>query len=85
MYEQLQRYPYVSYCQYADEYKPVVSINGMVVFVEDAALKSHLINENAHLKRLYQTPGNPIFKVFYINTEEVETFDSEGAKIYKIK
>ncbi|MDR1374464.1 MAG: hypothetical protein LBJ24_05770 [Treponema sp.] len=85
MYEQLQRYPYVSYCQYADEYEPVVSINGKVVFVEDAALKSRLINENAHLKRLYHTPGNPIFKVFYINTEEVETFDSEGAKIYKIK
>jgi uncharacterized pyridoxamine 5'-phosphate oxidase family protein len=85
MYGQLQRYPYVSYCQYADEYEPVVSINGKVVFVEDAALKTRLINGSAYLKQLYQTPGNPIFKVFYIDAEEVETFDSEGAKIYKVK
>jgi uncharacterized pyridoxamine 5'-phosphate oxidase family protein len=85
VYKQLRRYPYVSYCTYAEEFEPVLSINGKVVFVEDPALKSRLFNENINLKSKYQSPENPNFKVFYIDTEEIETFGAAGVKIYKTK
>ncbi|QQO09161.1 pyridoxamine 5'-phosphate oxidase family protein [Breznakiella homolactica] len=85
MYRQLRRSPAVSYCTYAEDYEPVVSVNGTVVFTEDAELKKKLFNENPRLQRFYQTPDNPEFTVFYIDAEEVETFDSDGVKLYKIQ
>jgi uncharacterized pyridoxamine 5'-phosphate oxidase family protein len=85
LYEQLKRHPNVSYCTFAEEFEPVLSINGRVVFTEDAAVKLRVFNGSANVRRFYQTPDNPNYKVFYINTEEVETFDSDGAKLYKIK
>jgi uncharacterized pyridoxamine 5'-phosphate oxidase family protein len=85
LYEQLKRRPNVSYCTNAEEFEPVVSINGKVVFVEDAAVKVRVFNGSANVQRFYQTPDNPNYQVFYIDTDEVETFDSSGAKVYKIK
>jgi uncharacterized pyridoxamine 5'-phosphate oxidase family protein len=85
LYRQLLAHPYVSYCTYADQYEPVVSLNGKVVFIEDLALKSRAMGGSANVKRLYQTPDNPIFKVFYIDVEEIETFDSDGAKLYRVQ
>jgi uncharacterized pyridoxamine 5'-phosphate oxidase family protein len=85
MYKQLRRYPYVSFCTYAEAFEPVVSINGKVVFVEDPALKLRLFNANTHLQRIYQSPDNPNLTVFYINIEEIETFGDDGVKIYKMK
>jgi uncharacterized pyridoxamine 5'-phosphate oxidase family protein len=85
MYKQLQRYPYVSFCTYAEDFEPVVSINGKVVFVEDSALKLRLFNGSTHLQRIYQNSDNPNLTVFYINIEEIETFGGDGVKIYKTK
>jgi uncharacterized pyridoxamine 5'-phosphate oxidase family protein len=48
------------------------------------ALKTRLIESKTHLKRLYETPGNPVFKVFYINVENIETFGADGAVIYEV-
>jgi uncharacterized pyridoxamine 5'-phosphate oxidase family protein len=84
LYRQLLAHPYVSYCTYAEQYEPVLSLNGKVVFVEDRALKSRALEGSANVKRLYQTPDNPNFELFYIDVEEIETFDSEGAKIYRV-
>ncbi|MFP3042202.1 pyridoxamine 5-phosphate oxidase [Treponema primitia] len=85
MYTQLKQFPYVSYCTYADEFEPVVSINGKVVFVEDSAVKLRAFEGNEHIRSLYKTSDNPNLKVFYIDTEEIETFGSDGAKIFKLK
>lgn len=37
------------------------------------------------IKGLYKSPDNPIFKLFYIDAEEIETFSfTEGSKTYKL-
>ncbi len=83
VYAQLQKNPNVSFCTYPQNFTPVLSINGKAVFVEDKALKTRALDENPPIKGIYQTADNPIFKIFYIEVEEVETFSfAEGPKTY---
>ena len=83
VYAQLQANPNVSFCTFTRDFAPVLSINGKVVFVEDLALKARALDENPLIKGIYQTPGNPVFKLFYIDAEEIETFSfTEGPKTY---
>jgi uncharacterized pyridoxamine 5'-phosphate oxidase family protein len=85
VYAQLQTNPYVSFCTYPKDFSPVLSINGKVVFVEDIKLKKRALDENPGIKGIYKTPENPTFKIFYIDTEEVETFSfTEGPKTYAL-
>lgn len=85
VYKQLQLNPNVSFCTYPSNFAPVLSINGKVAFVEDPALKTRALEENPSIKGIYKTPDNPIFKIFYIKTEEVETFSfTEGPKSYTV-
>jgi uncharacterized pyridoxamine 5'-phosphate oxidase family protein len=85
VYAQLQANPNVSFCTYPQDFTPVVSVNGKAVFVEDIALKTRALDENPPIKGIYKTPDNPVFKIFYIDVEEVETFSfAEGPKTYTI-
>lgn len=85
VYDQLQANPNVSFCTYPQNFTPVLSINGKAVFVEDMALKTRALDENPGIKGIYNTPDNPIFKIFYIDVEEVETFSfAEGPNSYKL-
>jgi uncharacterized pyridoxamine 5'-phosphate oxidase family protein len=85
VYAQLQANPNVSFCTFPWNFSQVLSINGKAVFVEDLALKARALDENPLIKGIYNTPDNPIFKLFYIDTEEVETFSfAEGAKTYTL-
>ena len=84
VYVQLKENPNVSFCTFSKDFAPVLSVNGRVVFVEDLALKGRALDENPLIKGIYNTADNPIFKLFYIDTEEVETFSfEEGSKMYK--
>jgi len=84
VYAQLQANPNVSFCTYPQNFTPVLSVNGKAVFVEDKALKTRALDENPPIKGIYKTQDNPIFKLFYIEVEEVETFSfAEGPKSYK--
>jgi len=84
VYKQIQANPNVSFCTFPQNFNPVLSINGKAVFVEDKALKARALDENPPIKGIYQTADNPIFKIFYIEVEEVETFSfAEGPKSYK--
>jgi uncharacterized pyridoxamine 5'-phosphate oxidase family protein len=77
----MKKNPYVSFCTYPQNFAPVLSVNGKAVFVEDMALKTRALDENPGIKGIYKTPENPIFKIFYIDVEEVETFSfEEGPK-----
>ena len=63
----------------------MVSVSGKVVFTTDIALKTRALDENPLIKTIYNSPENPIFTLFYIDVEEVETFGfSEGPKSYKL-
>ncbi|MDR1003166.1 MAG: pyridoxamine 5'-phosphate oxidase family protein [Oscillospiraceae bacterium] len=85
VYSQLQANPYASFCTYAADFAPVLSVNGKVVFVEDIALKTRALDENPSIKGIYGEPTNPVFKLFYIDTEIVETFSfTEGPKTYTL-
>ena len=85
VYNQLKANPNVSFCTYPTDFNPVLSLNGKVVFVEDMTLKTKALDENPHIKGIYKTPDNPIFKIFYIKVEEIETFSfAEGSKSYKL-
>jgi uncharacterized pyridoxamine 5'-phosphate oxidase family protein len=85
VYAQLQANPYVSFCTYPANFTPVVSVNGKAVFVDDMALKTRTLDENPGIKGLYSTPENPVFKLFYIDAEVIETFSfAEGPKTIKL-
>ena len=82
---QIKANPYISFCTYPSNFNPVLSVNGKAVFVEDMALKIRALDENPGIKGLYNTPENPIFEIFYIDVEEVETFSfAEGPKTYTV-
>ena len=85
VYAQLQANAHCSFCTYTADFSPVLSINGKAVFAEDLALKKRALDENSLIQKIYKTPDNPVFKIFYLDAEEVETFSfSEGAKSYKL-
>jgi len=49
------------------------------------ALKTRALDENPPIKGIYNTPENPVFKFFYIDVEEVETFSfAEGPNSYTL-
>ena len=85
VYDQLQKNPETSFCTYSPDYAPVLSVNGPAVFVEDMGLNSVALEENPGIKGLYQSPENPVFKLFYIDVKELETFSfAEGPKTYTL-
>jgi uncharacterized pyridoxamine 5'-phosphate oxidase family protein len=76
--------PFVSFCTCAKDFSVVLSINGKTVFVEDLQLKNRVLDENPRIKEIYQSGGNPTFRVFYIDVEEIETFSfDKGAVSYE--
>ena len=85
VYRQMMVNPNVSFCTYPQNFTPVLSVNGKAVFVEDLALKTRALDENPPIKGIYKTADNPVFKIFYIDVEEVETYSfEEGPKTYKV-
>ncbi|MDR3242814.1 MAG: pyridoxamine 5'-phosphate oxidase family protein [Clostridiales Family XIII bacterium] len=85
VYDQLKANPNVSFCTYPKDFTLVLSVCGKVIFTEDAALKKRALDENSTIKGVYETPDNPIFKLFYIDAEEVETFSfADGLKSYTL-
>jgi uncharacterized pyridoxamine 5'-phosphate oxidase family protein len=85
VYAQLTADPNVLFCTYPQDFSPVLSVNGTDVFVEDAVLKAKALDENPSIKGIYETPDNPVFKIFYIDVETVDTFSfTEGPSSYSL-
>lgn len=74
VYAQIKKNPNVSFCTYTPDFSPVLSINGKAVFVNDMMLKTRALDEYPLIKGVYNTADNPVFELFYIDVEEVETF-----------
>lgn len=51
-----------------------MTLGGKVAFVDDIEFKTRVMEENPMVKRNYQTPDNPAFKLFYLKIEEVKTY-----------
>lgn len=85
VFQQLKANPYVSFCVTSPDFNPVMSVNGKAVFVNDLALKNRALDENPAIKGIYQSGDNPVFEMFYIDTEEIETFDfAQGPQTYQL-
>ena len=85
VFMQLKANPNASFCTYSQDFNPVLSVNGKAVFVDDIALKTRALDENPPIKGIYNTPDNPVFKLFYIDVAEVDTFSfAEGPRTYAI-
>jgi uncharacterized pyridoxamine 5'-phosphate oxidase family protein len=85
VYDQLTAHPDVSFCTHPADFSPVLSVNGKAVFVDNLALKTRALDENPGIKGIYNTPDNPVFRLFYIDVAEVETFSfAEGPKSYTV-
>ncbi len=85
VYSQIKENPYVSFCTYDKNFSPVLSVNGKAVFVNDRALKGRALEENPGIKGIYESADNPVFELFYIDAEEIETFSfAQGPKTYAL-
>lgn len=85
VYEQLKKAGYASFCTYPNNFSKVISVNGRVTFLDDLALKARALDENPGIKAIYETPENPVFEIFYIDAEEIETFSfTDGPITYTI-
>ena len=84
VFKQLKANPNVSFCVTSPDFNPVMSVNGKAVFVDDLALKNRALDENPPIKDIYRSGDNPVFQMFYIDAEEIETFDfAQGPQTYK--
>ena len=71
---QLMTDPNASFCTFLQNDTPVLTLNGKVTFVEDGAFKARVMEESAMVKGHYQTPDNPVYKLFYLEVEEVKIY-----------
>lgn len=86
VYEQMIKNPNVSFCTFSKDFSLVLSVNGKAIFVDDMVLKTRAMEEYPAIKELYNSPDNPIFEIFYVDVEEIETFSFEsGAVKQRIK
>lgn len=63
-----------SFCVYPPNDTPVLSFNGKVTFVEDIAFKTRVMEGSPMVKNNDQTPENRVFKLFYLEIEEVKIY-----------
>lgn len=85
VYKQIKENPNVSFCVHKPDFSYVLSISGKATFVNDVNLKARTLDEYPALKEMFKTPNNPILELFYVDVEEVDTFDFvNGSKKEKI-
>ena len=85
VYKQIKENPNVSFCTHKPDFSYVLSISGKATFVNDINLKARTLDEYPALKEMFKTPNNPILELFYVDVEEVDTFDFvNGSKKEKI-
>lgn len=65
VYQQLLVVPYIEYSK-TTQNMVWVRINGAIQFDEDLNLREKCFEVSPMLKNIYQTPENPIFKVFHL-------------------
>ena len=85
VYRQIKENSNVSFCSHKADFSYVLSISGKATFVNDINLKARALDEYPALKEMFKTPNNPILELFYVDVEEVDTFDfANGSKKEKI-
>ena len=87
LYAQLRAFPNVSYCIFPEDFEPVLSLNGQVVFTDDSELLDRVFAGTNYasefIRRHYGTADNPNLRLFYIDVIEIETYEYSGPRIYR--
>ncbi len=65
VYKQLVAVPYVEYSKTTKD-MVWIRVSGEIHFDEDITKKEKILGCSPNLKNRYQSPDNPIFKVFYL-------------------
>lgn len=74
VYEQMKANPKVSFTALNPETMESVSISGTAVFVDSLEGKTRALDENPGIKKIYETPDNPIFELLYVEVSDVSSF-----------
>lgn len=85
VYREIQKQPYVELCASGEDFS-WLRLSGKVVFTQDLEIKAKVLQVNALVKSIYQTPENPAFEVFYLS-EAVATladFSGDPPKVVKL-
>jgi uncharacterized pyridoxamine 5'-phosphate oxidase family protein len=64
-YAQMQKNPMVEFTSRNSE-NNWVRVRGKAIFTEDMNLVERIFEDYSFLRQMYQTPDNPIFRLFYI-------------------
>ena len=87
LYAQLMAFPHVSYCIFPEDFEPVLSLNGPVVFTDDRELLERVFAGTNYagefIRRHYGTADNPDLRLFYIDVIEIETYEYSGPNVFR--
>ncbi|MDR2099435.1 MAG: pyridoxamine 5'-phosphate oxidase family protein [Campylobacteraceae bacterium] len=85
VYAQLRANPNAAFTTYPNDYSITLNVSGKVTFVDDRALKQKVLDDEPLIKSVYSSPDNPVFTLFYLDLEEIETYNiKDGARRYKL-
>lgn len=76
VYEEMKKNPFVEICVSSINYS-WIRLSGKVIFKDDFEIKKSCL-ENPIVRAQYQTPENPIFKVFYLENVYAVIADMSG-------
>lgn len=76
-YRQLTQTPTVEFSA-MDKNMAWVRLRGKIQFTDDRKIKEKILDGNALVKSIYQTPDNPIFKAFYMEHGSASIADFSG-------
>lgn len=84
VYKQLVESPYI---EYSTTSKDMVTgrISGKVIFSDDKDKKKLVLNSSGLVKKLYKSPDNPIFKIFYVEHGIATISDLTGENCKEIE
>lgn len=86
VFKELQANPNVSFCTWDPMTFEVLRLNGAAHFMDDAARKARVLEENPAIKGIYKDAANPIFTIFYVDVREAGSFSfSEGTRSVAMK
>ncbi len=76
-FRQLMETPQVEFSS-VDKTMAWVRLRGRIQFTEDKKVKEKILEGNALVKSIYQTPDNPIFKAFFMEHGSASIADFSG-------
>ena len=77
VYREIEKQPYVEFCASGENFS-WLRLKGKVVFSQDMAIKSMILDGNPLVKSIYKTPDNLIFEVFYLDEASATIADFSG-------